>query len=56
MEGDSDCLTYVGSATADGSGNWSLASLSLTTGHDPVAVQTTATGSSSEISTTVVVP
>ncbi len=55
-DGDSDCLTYVGSTTTDGLGDWALAGLSLTTGHYAVAGQTNAAGSSSEVSSAVVVP
>ena len=55
-DGDSDCLVYVGTDTADGAGNWSVTGLSLTIGHYAVAIQTDGTGSSSEVSAAVVVP
>ena len=41
---------------ADFAGDWSLSGLSLTVGHYAVAVQTDSGGSSSEVSTAVVVP
>ena len=54
-DGDTDCLVYVGTATADGSGDWSLGSLSLTAGHYAVAIQTDGSGNSSGVSTAVAI-
>ncbi len=55
-DGDSDCLAYVDTVEADGSGNWSIIELTLTTGQYIVAVQTDANGDSSEVSAAVIVP
>ena len=43
-DGDSDCLVYVGSDTANGGGSWSVTGLSLTSGHYVVIIQTDTNG------------
>ncbi|MCH8969101.1 MAG: hypothetical protein IIA66_08290, partial [Planctomycetes bacterium] len=53
--GDSDCLAYLGSTTADVSGNWSLGGLSLTNGEYVVAIQTDTNGNSSSVSTAALI-
>ena len=49
LDGDTDCLVYVGNTTVS-SGAWSLTGLSLNNDDYGVAIQTDASGNSSEVS------